>query len=303
MSYSAARNIRFSSLFKIGDLVVLNDSTEQAYITAFDDEETDEDNDIKTCTIRYDIDNRFEYNVDLKQLKVIHVLSGGGTRSGGLKEDTSLPPTLPKNHERYNETNNETNTVSVEASQQEMTQVQLDHHIMETNKHLFSTMKDAFTDSYQFFTKKNSSENTLSQLPLYQFLWNGKDRGKGWIRNVISPKAVQKGLDTTQGLIYLLMICFFRTIDGRSKQGCFSHGSLLHNAFGVGREHSKTFFNRIVRNNFTFQKKQRSDVGMSVFNCEKKRDKCSLLSILSILSRKDDIQNSVIIQENWIIIN
>ena len=65
MLYSAARNIRFSSLFKIGDLVVLNDSTKQAYITAFDDEETDEDNDIKTCTIRYDIDNRFEYNVDL----------------------------------------------------------------------------------------------------------------------------------------------------------------------------------------------------------------------------------------------
>ena len=267
MDKSPAINIRFRSIYNIGDLVLLNDSTEQAYITEFNESDSEEDNGIDRCTIRYDIDNRFEYNVDMRKLKLIPVLSGGGTRSGTTLSRDSLPPTLPTNHERYNETY----TVSSRVEEQNTTQLQQDNEVLETNNHLFSKMKSAFVDSYQFFSQKNSNSTTLSQLPLYEFLRDGKDRGKGWLKSVISPKSIKKGLDQTQGLIYLLMMCFFRNIDGRSTVGCFGHGALLCNAFGVGREHGKKFFNRVVSNDFKFERKQRTDTGMSVFNCEKKR--------------------------------
>jgi len=118
MSNSSARNIQFRSIYNIGDLVVLNNSTKQAYITEFNKNESEEDNVIDTCTIRYVIDNSFEYNVDLRKLKIIPVLSGGGTRSGSNISQNSLPPTLPKNHERYNETS----TVSVEVAKESLTQ-------------------------------------------------------------------------------------------------------------------------------------------------------------------------------------
>ena len=203
----------------------------------------------------------------MRKLKLIPVLSGGGTRSGTSVSRDSLPPTLPTNHERYNETY----TVSSRVEEQNTTQLQQDNEVLETNNHLFSKMKSAFVDSYQFFSQKNSNSTTLSQLPLYEFLRDGKDRGKGWLKSVISPKSIKKGLDQTQGLIYLLMMCFFRNLDGRSTVGCFGHGALLCNAFGVGREHGKKFFNRVVSNDFKFERKQRTDTGMSVFNCEKKR--------------------------------
>lgn len=120
-----------------------------------------------------------------------------------------------------------------------------------------------------FSTSKYTSEN-----PLYQFLLRNKQKSKGWIRDIIRQKTVDKQthLLPKERMLLCLVASLFSGYSPCNGP-LVGYADLIRNAFGVSSFTHNNILTFFTDTSFTMERKKRKDHLRSVFNCEETRKK------------------------------
>ena len=249
---SSASSLRLSDLYHVGDLVQVNSSGLRAWIIIIDHVNS-------TCNIRYEIGGSMERNLPLSDLSLVSTAGEASSRSGQLRNH-NLPP-------------------SARPSQQPNVIVP---HAVASLQQKYANLKSIVKASY-FHANAKDRRNLLPN-PLYNYLCEGYNQPKGWIREIINSKDgvsdsndsnrndqhTQQQLTSTQNKVFVTLNTLFATsttIGGKYR----GWTKAINHAFGVCRRKAGRTFENFVDGDFNVQRKQRSDKGSSIFKDDFKR--------------------------------
>lgn len=264
-----------SSLFKIGDLVVV-DGFNQGTIV----EKEFYDNHLY-FTIIYSIDMSQESDVSYKRCTVVSVATNCHTRNGCkiriehynnpvLNQDSAKSrfncassSTTP--HTPTNTLPSITHSTKAKPASNKFTK--------EGNEMLFEDFQSSVMNSYMQ-TNKTADISKPPVLPLYNFLSSNNSKSKGWLRSIISDVPVRelkdKKLNEKESSVLIFLAAMF--LGSSSKcDATRKYNTYLTKAFGIHRTTLKNKIKSFIKNKFTATTNTRSDKGTNVFICDKKR--------------------------------
>ena len=290
---SIALSLSTRDLFSVGLLVTFVSSGLRGYIIDFDDDDDDdaEDEDV-TCTVRYELDNRVENFVSLRDIAVTNV---GHTQSrSGMNRYATLPPSAA------HAGNSSSSTASVSgapAAAPATAPLVIDNEALA----VYDNMKEALVQSATFSSKVsivtlycNDDDSNVLQHPLIEFLRiNGDGKEKGWLRKIIknveesnnnnhantnttanNDNEMKAGSDLTEmqkSVLNLMssLLSGYSSHEGPTK----GHSTLICNAFAIHRNSRMKLYERFIQNDFKNKRVCRKDKGESVFTSEKKESR------------------------------
>ena len=230
-----------SPLFHVGDLVLIDDKN-KAYILEIDIQAIV--NGSILYKVRYAVGNQIEDNVKQSRCRITTILSSPATTRDSHSSlnrcsPSSAPPTLPTSSSSTS--SNATIRLTV-----------------------YDKLKQSIKQSH------HSKIRSATNIPLQQFLHDNKSKGKGWLRQTLPFTSKKIQLNDQENSLLLVMTTMF-TLHSPSSGIATGWVNLLADAWGVSAKKINRQINAFVDSDFTCERKERSDKGTSIFNCEKKR--------------------------------
>jgi hypothetical protein len=221
---------------------VLVDNLTRAYIVEI---KNVENNETISFTVNYVIGDELESNVSFNRIKVIAMNHHSDTRSGN--NHNSIPPS---SHTQNNAITNEA-TTSLQ----------------------YKNLQKILLKSTTYSTTVINNTSKPNH-PLFEYLYENKDKNKGWIRNVMklvmhdeinNSHQLSKKESVAFATMNAMLLGFSSTA-GRMK----GNVSLLSHAFGVTHNTQQWIFSNFIERGFSGKRKERSDRDMSIFDCQKR---------------------------------
>ena len=250
-----SRDNLYAGLFTVGEFVEVDNGAFKGYIeskrgTTIEDLVVD---------VRENVNQQLIQDISTTRVTVVPIITAFTTRSG----TTCLvppPPLLPPSASNTTTTTSaapSTNTTSSSTSSNQNTTIS-----REKNK-FHSALHKCYS-----WTKYNTSNK------LYQFLLQGKERAKGWLRNIINeenddvdPKSNLKEDESQLLTVVSALFSGYRN-DAMELKG---HCELTQHAFGIGCSTHALLLKKFVRTGYTMKRKIHKDTGKCVFNSPQKR--------------------------------
>ena len=209
----------------------------------------------RTCTIKRILDNTIERDVDIEDIRLISVYSNSANRSGLNQHTTQLSAASTSNSENLNNEQDTSNNNNAPTS----------------NSTEFQQMKQIITKSF-YFCGNHHNSNTH---PLYEYLKNGMNKDKGWLRQIIKDNNEadedSKYLNGKESKVLHTISTMFSAVDPCC--GMYTgYRRYINYAFAISDKTAVRHFQRFIENDFEIGRKKRSDEGSSVFNSKRKRD-------------------------------
>ena len=117
---------------------------------------------------------------------------------------------------------------------------------------------------------RQSKTQSATNIPLHQFLRNNNSKEKGWLRQILPFTSKKTQLNDQEKSLLLVMTSMF-ILHSPSSGIAVGWVSLLAHAWGVSAKKINRQIDAFIDSDFTCKRKERSDKGTSIFNCEKKR--------------------------------
>ena len=237
--------LSLGSLFTRGDHILI-DKISIGWI--LDKYET---NNIITFKIEYDLTKFIEEDVNLDRIEVINVAN----RETGVRTRPST---------RLQSDNN--STMNTDQSNSDRSLVQSDRN---NNDHhpLLSNFNKVLAGAFSFKKYKE-----ITNMQLFTFLKDGKNKSKGWLREVVSNKTQTKKTNLKANELNLMAIIGslfggYTAVNGEFR-GFVRH---ICHAFGVSHPTFTNIIHRFIKSGYTMKRKTRKDIGETIFNCDRKR--------------------------------
>ena len=235
-----ADQVTIESLFHIGDYVIVDNRN-----TGWIIEKMGNDSDL-FFKIQYEISATSESNVVLDRINIMNMSQTRDNIGVTTRNRMSSSNINSDNNSNRNSGSN------IQIPQRTDTLTQFHSHLK--NAFVFATYK------------------LETNMGLYKFLKEGKANCKGWIRDIICEKEVDKKtrLNHKENIVLTVISALFSGYTARTGI-LHKHNGFIKHAFGVCHHSVNRSIAKFVASDYTMKRKERSDKGTSVFNCPKKR--------------------------------
>ena len=269
-------------LFNVGDIVKVDDK-DNAFILSVDIQAALDGSFL--YKIKYVVGDHVESNVEERRLHPTTILSSPASTRNGInrhssslnrrsetsQDNATISRTNPHHSSSHNTTSSSPSSCMASSSSSPRTTSP------SSSSHPISSNFNATTHLTPFEKLKQSIKESRrwkpwnkTPIPLHKHLCDSKSKNNGWLREILPFKNKKKHLNNQENSLLLMMTSIF-TLQSAASGPALGWVSLMAKAWGINQKTISRQIDSFVDNDFTCERKERSDKGTSIFNSEKKR--------------------------------